>query len=139
MSHSMHREGQPSSEFCHQAECSEALQLQGFFPLNRIFQQRQWGPGSRGPGSWHSHAQTFHGPKKPWAANAAEGFNFQDDGKGGLSLRGVAFMTVLAVLTGRAPCPPFARPTKNTVPRDDHNSFGGFGGCGGLGPDGYPP
>ena len=36
--------------------------------------------------------------------------------KGGLSLRGVAFMTVLAVLTVwrfcRAPCPPFACPVK---------------------------
>ena len=28
--------------------------------------------------------------------------NFQDDGKGGLGLRGVAFMTVLAVLTALA-------------------------------------
>ena len=46
----------------------------------------------------------------------------QDDGKGGLSLRGAAFMTVLAVLTvletqWRAPCPPFAGPTKYRTKR----------------------
>ena len=44
-------------------------------------------------------------------------FFSQDDGKGGLGLRGVAFTTVLAVLTvletqWRAPCPPFACPHK---------------------------
>ena len=68
----------------------------------------------------------------------------QDVGKGGLSLRGVAFMTdgfggfdgfgcsgehlalLLLVL-------------QNTVPRGGRDGFGGFGGCGGFSGDGYPP
>ena len=54
--------------------------------------------------------------------------------KGGLSSRGVAFMTVLAVLQSTLP------PT-NTVPRGSRygfDGFGGFGGCGGFGRDGSP-
>ena len=55
----------------------------------------------------------------------------QDDGKGGLSLRGVAFMTVFAVLTvlavletqWRAPCSPFAGPAKTTGQRGNLDGF----------------
>ena len=46
---------------------------------------------------------------------------FQDDGRGGLGFKGVAFMTVLVVLTvlrfWRAPRPPFACPTKYNAKR----------------------
>ena len=57
--------------------------------------------------------------------------------KGGLSLRGVAFMTVLAVVESTLLS--FRLSYKNTVPRDDCDGFGGFGGCGGFGRDGCPP
>ena len=66
----------------------------------------------------------------------------QDHGKGGLSLRGVAFMTVLAVWRfWRAPCPPFACPTKYSTMRQPwwFDGFGGFGGCGDFSHGGYPP
>ena len=70
----------------------------------------------------------------------------QDDGQGGLGLRGVAFMTVFGGFdcfggSGEhlALC---LLVLQNTVPRDDRDGFdgfGGFGGCGGFGRDGYPP
>ena len=66
----------------------------------------------------------------------------QDDGKGGLSLRGGAFMTVLAVLAVLVPGEDLALlllALQNTVPRDDRGGFDGCGGCGGSGRDGYPP
>ena len=68
---------------------------------------------------------------------------YQDRGKGGLSLRGVAFMTVLAVLTvfgGSAKhLALLLLLLENTVPRGSRDGFGGFGGCGGFGRDGCPP
>ena len=66
----------------------------------------------------------------------------QNDGKGGLSLRGVAFVTVLAVLAvleSGEHHPLLLLVLQNTVPRDDRDgfdAFGGFGGCGGSGHDG---
>ena len=59
--------------------------------------------------------------------------SFQDVRKGGLSLRGVAFMTVWRFC--RAPCPPFDCPT-NAGPIGNRDGFGGFGGHGGFGRDG---
>ena len=47
----------------------------------------------------------------------------QDDRKGGLSLRGVAFMTVLAVL---AVLESTLLVLQNTVPRDDRDGFWRF-------------
>ena len=73
------------------------------------------------------------------------GHFFQDAGKGGLSLRGVAFMTVWAVLTVLAVLESTLPPLcflQNTVPRGNRDGFdglGGFGGHGGFGRDGYPP
>ena len=67
----------------------------------------------------------------------------QDDGKGGLSLREVAFMTVLTVLAVlENTLPSFCWSYKNTGQRGNRDGFdgsGGFGGCGGFGRDGYPP
>ena len=62
-------------------------------------------------------------------------------------LKGVAFMTILAVLTVlvvlESTLPSLCLSyKKNTVPRDDpdgFDGFGGFGGCGGFSHDGYPP
>ena len=60
--------------------------------------------------------------------------------KGGLSLRGGAFMTVLAALTVLAvlerTLPLLV--LQNIVSRDDRGGFDGCGGCGGSGRDGYP-
>ena len=56
-----------------------------------------------------------------------------DDGKGGLGLRGVAFMIVLAVL--KSTLPSFCLSYKIQC----QDGFGGFGGCGGFRHDGYPP
>ena len=61
--------------------------------------------------------------------------NCQENGKGGLSLRGVAFMTVLAVLTGEH-LALLSLVLQNTGQRGNRD---GFGGCGGFGRDGYPP
>ena len=61
--------------------------------------------------------------------------SIQDDGKGGLSLRGVAFMTVLAVLAVlESTLPSFCLSNKNTAQCD---GFGGFGGNGGFDHDSY--
>ena len=65
-------------------------------------------------------------------------FISQDDGKGGLGLRGVAFMTVLTVGGSGEHLALLLLVLQNTVPRDDRDGFGGFGGCGGFGRDGYP-
>ena len=60
--------------------------------------------------------------------------------KGGSSLRGVAFMTVLAVLTvfggSGEHLALLLLALQNTVPRDGFDGFGGFGGCGGFGQEG---
>ena len=64
----------------------------------------------------------------------------QDDGKGGLGLRGVAFMTVLAVLENTLPS--FCLSYKiqhNEATVAVFDGFGGFGGHGGFSHDGYPP
>ena len=66
-------------------------------------------------------------------------YQIQDDGKGGLGLRGVAFMTVLAVLT--VTLPSFCLSYKLQYQEDDRDGFdgfGGFGGCGGFGRDSDP-
>ena len=69
--------------------------------------------------------------------------NSQDDGKGRLGLRGVAFTTVSAVLMVWAvlesTLPSFclSGKKKNLMPGDGRDDFDGFGGCGGFGRDGY--
>ena len=70
----------------------------------------------------------------------------QDDGKGGLSLRGVAFMTVLAVFDGFGGSGEHLallllalQNTGQRGNRDGFDGFGGYGGCGGFGRDGYTP
>ena len=64
----------------------------------------------------------------------------QNDGKGGLSLRGVAFMTVLADLTVLAVLennlPSFRWSFQITGQGGNRDGFDGF--CG-FGRDGYPP
>ena len=89
-------------------------------------------------------------------------FVYQEVGKGGLRLRGVASMTALAVLTVLAVLESgnhlalLLLILQNTVPRGSRDGFdgfestfdgfqstfdgsGSFGGCGGFGRDGYPP
>ena len=69
----------------------------------------------------------------------------QDHGKGGLSLSGVAFMTVLAALTVLAVLESTLTLTSVCSSyKIQHNEatvagFGGFGGFGGFSHDGYPP
>ena len=73
---------------------------------------------------------------------------FQDDGKGGLGLRGPG----ASLHDGFGGFDGFGGSgenlalllfvPQNIVPRDDRDGFdgfGGFGGCGGFGRDGYPP
>ena len=67
----------------------------------------------------------------------------QDVREGGLRLRGVAFMTVLAVLTVlestlHSLCFSYKIPGERGN-RDGFDCFGGFGGSGGVGHDGCLP
>ena len=72
--------------------------------------------------------------------------HIQDDGEGGLGLRGVAFMTVLALLrvlavlesTLPSVCLAYKIQCQETTVTV-LTVFGGFGGCGGFGRDGHPP
>ena len=77
---------------------------------------------------------------------------FQDDGRGGLGLRGVVPGSLhdgfggFDSFGGSEEHPALlSLVLQNTVPRDDRDAFdgfdgfGGFGGCGGFGRDGYPP
>ena len=71
----------------------------------------------------------------------------QDDGKGGLSLKGGSLHDGFGGFDGVGGSGELPREhlallllvLQNTVPRDDRDGFDGFGGFGGCGRDGYPP
>ena len=83
--------------------------------------------------------------RSTWMPSAGRA-NIQDDRKGGLGLRGVAFMTGFGGFDGFGGSGTHLVLhlviLQNIVPRgsrDGFDGFGGFGGCGGFGCDGYPP
>ena len=80
---------------------------------------------------------------EPEQGTGTVGTVFQDHGKGGLSLRGGAFMTVLAVLTAVAvlesTLPSFCLSYKIQRNEATVAGFDGFGGRGGFSHGGHPP